>query len=157
LAHTKVVLIRTNCVTPSSTVCIIYQNVKNICQNAFLSHKTGYSQSQNWSHIIFHARTALMMQLRFWLRLRPLSLGLYTIQYGEKIKSIQFFYFFTIQYTQKIWVKARTGAESLLHARNAPTWCGSGSGSGYDSYPMAHIVKKSNLIFLKIIFSYGKG
>jgi hypothetical protein len=131
-----VVRIRANCVTPSSMQCIIHQNVTKRCQNAFYLHKTGHSRSQNRSRIIFHAGTAPMMRLRFWLRLRPISLGLYSMV--KKIQNVsQFFIFFTLQYRPKIWVEARTGATSLLHARNAPTW----SGSGYFSCPMAQIVK----------------
>jgi hypothetical protein len=80
-----------------------------------------------------------MMRLRFWLRLRTLSLSLFS----AKIKSfITILDFFTIHYRPKYRGQAKTGAASFAHVGNAPIWCGSGSGSTSEHYSLSYIGKK---------------
>jgi hypothetical protein len=100
----------------------------------------GRSWSQNWSRIIFSFQNhANMLQLRFWLRLQPLFLSLYS----EKIQNWFQFLTFSLYSSIGQWtgVGARTWAASFFHPKTTPTWCGSVSSSGSDPYSLTYIVK----------------
>jgi hypothetical protein len=95
-----------------------------------------------------------MMRLRFWIQLPRLSFGIC----NEKIKILYKSLIFLKLYRpmDRGWTEAQTRAASFFHVGTAPTWCGSGSGSNSDAYPLAYTVKKSKVWYKFLIFSLYK-